>query len=179
MIARNKVGVLSLGRGGERFWLRPCLPLQGLDPRLKGYPCHTAGLEMGDCARGPGSASRARCPLSESFSGALRSSFESADRPISEVCLYPIFSVLVPVCRTPSSVTVFLALSESLPLFSVETLHLSGFLFVRLRISFSISLFLPPPVSLQSLRSFSLPPSLAGLAGLYQQAAPGTSVNEP
>lgn len=81
--------------------------------------------------------------------------------PVSDLFLswYPFVALKLCDC-------VSLALGESLPLFSVETLHLSGFLFVGLRISFSISLFLPPPVSLQShLRSFSLPPSLAGLAG--------------
>lgn len=170
MIARSKAGVLSLGpRRGERFWLHPCLPLQGLDPATRDPLPHRGTPNGGLCA-GSVAPQGARRVLVARFPKAFLGRFVRLSRartgpslslPVSDLflCWYPFVSLKLRDC-------VSLALGESLPLFSVETLHLSGFLFVGLRISYSISLFLPHPVSLQShLRSFSLPPSLAGIGG--------------
>lgn len=111
---------------------------------------------------------RVACPL-PAFLKAFLGSFGRLSRartgpslslPVSDLLgsWYPFVSLRLCDC-------VSLALGESLPLFPMETLHLSGYLFVGLRISFSVSPFLPPPVALQShLPSCSLPPSLAGLA---------------
>ena len=169
MIARSKVGILSFGpRRGERFWLRPCLPRQGLDPATRGpHPLATPRDSRRGTVCGQTQGAR-RVPvarLPKAFLGSFGRLSRARTRPSLSLPVSDLLGSWYPFVSLRLCDCVSLALGESLPLFSVETLHLSEFLFVGLRISFSVSPFLPPPVALQShLRSCSLPPSLAGLA---------------